>query len=114
MDTELHQKYVGYENEIRRHLRARYSKNNDTYNLVDVRKESLFFLLVYHFLIFNDIKKKTNQDVNSLPENERKIMFDGLIYSLGNIFNETIIDKKEINIIFANYFDYLDLLTLPA
>lgn len=107
MKPELHQKYVGYENEIRRHLRARYSKNNDTYNLVDVRKESLFFLLVYHFLIINDIRKKTNQDVNLLPENERKIMFEGLVYSLGNIFNETIIDKKEINIIFANYFDYL-------
>lgn len=106
MEKDLEEIYIGYQNELSRHLRARYHKNYGTYNLIDVRNESVFFLLVYNFLMINNYKNQTGKIIIELTNESRNLLFNGLKYSLKNIFNDGLIDENELKTIFSK-FDFM-------
>lgn len=106
MEKNLEEIYIGYQNELSRHLRARYNKNDGTYNLIDVRNESVFFLLVYNFLMINNYKNQTGKIIVELTNESRNLLFNGLKYSLKNIFNDGLIDENELKTIFSQ-FDFM-------
>ncbi|MFZ3575826.1 hypothetical protein [Tenacibaculum finnmarkense] len=90
---DLEQIYEGFENEIKRNLQQRMRNNNSNLNILDVKEESIFFLLVNSFLMLKRLESQYDINKNKLPEPERTLLFNGL----KKVLYKLILNKDNLN-----------------
>jgi hypothetical protein len=76
------------EQELKRHLAARYDRNNEDIGLADVVKEAAFMMAVNILISDKQLREQTNGQIQFGTADSSNLMWRCLKKSLNNIFGE--------------------------
>ena len=110
--------YQNFEFKMKEHLKLRYTKNNGQLNLLDVKNEFVYYLLVSNFLIKKRLANNYNIKQDEIPMSEKKLLIEILKKVFGNLmtgkapsveeeFNK-ILDSYEIHLTIPNIVDLIN------
>ncbi|MCD8401379.1 hypothetical protein [Tenacibaculum finnmarkense] len=97
--------YQGFENEIKKNIQTRMKNNNGHLDIIGVKEECLFFLLINTFMMKKRLLLKYEINETELPEKERKLLFVGFKKTLYKL----IMNKEDVESVYDNIINSYNL-----
>lgn len=97
--------YQGFENEIKKNIQTRMKNNNGHLDIIGVKEECLFFLLINTFMMKKRLLLKYEINETELPEEEKKLLFVGFKKTLYKL----IMNKEDVESVYDNIINSYNL-----
>lgn len=97
--------YQGFENEIKKNIQTRMKNNNGHLDIIGVKEECLFFLLINTFMMKKRLLLKYEINETELPEEEKKLLFAGFKKTLYKL----IMNKEDVESVYDNIINSYNL-----
>ena len=110
--------YQNFEFKMKEHLKLRHTKNNGQLNLLDVKNEFVYYLLVNNFLIKKRLANNYHINENEIPDAEKNFLIGTLKKVFSNLMTgkvpnvdeeyKKILDSYEIHLEIPNIVNLIN------